>query len=126
MREWVSSVNLFYMLCYAWDRLDQIDLIDISAIGRHERAPDLLARVLTNAVNDIVRRGLERGYVTTEEELCGVRGRIDVSSSSAQMLLHQAKVRCHTDDLSVDIPANRIIRSTLRLLERTEGLDSRL
>jgi 5-methylcytosine-specific restriction enzyme subunit McrC len=104
-------------------RLDQVDLIDVSAVGEHEHVPDLLARVLKNAVSDIIRRGFERGYVSRDEELCGVRGRIELSSSSAQLVLRQAKVRCRTDDLSVDIPANRLIRSTIHVLRRADGLN---
>jgi 5-methylcytosine-specific restriction enzyme subunit McrC len=65
--------NLYYLLCYAWNRLDEAEIVDVD-LEPETKVLDLLAKVLVNGVNHVVRRGLDRGYVVHEESVAGIKG----------------------------------------------------
>ena len=51
--------NIYYLLCYAWDLLEEADEL---AVGIEDlpRVEDLLARLLINGTRRLLRRGLIR------------------------------------------------------------------
>jgi 5-methylcytosine-specific restriction enzyme subunit McrC len=110
------------MLCYAWDSPELLERVEVGTAGVHSVA-DLLARVIVVAVRDVLRRGLDREYVDHEEDVVGVRGRIDFGESTKRMLLPTARTRCRFDELSPDVLQNQIVRETVRLLSRVDTLD---
>ena len=72
--------NLYFILCYAWDRLEERDLVDVSS----EDASSLLnlfSRVLIGGTRYLLHRGLDRGYLAMEDDLAGIRGKIDFSAT---------------------------------------------
>ncbi|MEX3690653.1 5-methylcytosine-specific restriction endonuclease system specificity protein McrC [Paraburkholderia sp. BR14263] len=117
--------NVYYMLCYAWNYVRQAELVDLDRLpGEH--VLDLLAIVLVQGIEHLARRGLEQGYEHREDEIAGVRGRIDVLRSARRFLPKHGKAACVFDELSVDTLPNRIIKSTLRTLESHPILASEL
>src|SRR5262245_13201293 len=117
--------NIYYLLCYAWGHFK----------GGHELAVDatkcpglldLLSKVLVSGVKQLRRRGLDRGYVTFEDDLRTIRGRIAFELSLKRMLLNNGKAHCVFDELDHDILHNRIIKATLVSLLRVEGLDPQI
>lgn len=113
--------NLYYLLCYAWNHLEQGEIVDVSNIPSTELV-DLFAVVLCQGVEHLARRGLEQGYTSHEDELAGVRGRIDALRSARRFLLMHGRAACAFDELIPDTLPNRILKSTLRLLQQTPGL----
>ena len=61
-------------------------------------------------------QGKIREYVSREENLPVVRGRLLVSQQFKYNLAHRERLYCRYDELSEDILLNRIIRYTLKLL----------
>jgi 5-methylcytosine-specific restriction enzyme subunit McrC len=115
--------NIYYLLCYAWDQLDQGELVDVSSISSTELV-DLFAHVLCDGIRHLARRGLEQGYGAVEEDLAGIRGRIDITTSARRSLFMQGRVHCEFDELTSNTLANRILKSTLRMLDGVQVLDS--
>lgn len=113
--------NLYYLLCYAWDTLEQLDQIDVGESGTHDTA-NLCARLLVHGVNDLLRRGLDREYVECSDDIAGIRGRIDFGTTTRRLLLSRAQTHCRFDELSLDVLHNRIIRETVRVLGVVRGL----
>ena len=113
--------NLYYLLCYAWNHLKQGEIVDVSKVPSTELV-DLFAVVLCQGVEHLARRGLEQGYIGHEEDLAGVRGRIDVLRSGRRFLLAHGRAACSFDELSPDTLPNRILKSTLRLLSQVPDL----
>jgi len=52
--------NLYYLLCYAWNRLDEAELVNV---GREDilTPQDLFAKVLIAGANRLLKKGLDRG-----------------------------------------------------------------
>lgn len=107
--------NVYYLLCYAWNRLEQKDFVDIATAGVTELA-DLFARVLITGVHRLCRRGLERGYQEQDAEIPGIRGRIDLRMTYARMLQRHGRAQCRFDELSNDTPQNRVVKAALQTL----------
>lgn len=107
--------NVYYMLAYAWNHLQESRTIDLSKIDA-QTPEDLLALVLARGTLRLLKRGVDRDYLIRDEALRGLRGRIQVSATVRRALRTRGQIECQFDELSEDIPANRIIASTLRSL----------
>jgi len=117
--------NIYYLLCYAWNTLEEGDVAEVSSMDSTELA-DLFAKVLISGTNHLLRRGLTREYETQEAEMAAIRGRIDVARSARRMLLQHGRALCSFDELSVNTLPNRIIKSTIRRLAGVVTLDKAL
>lgn len=117
--------NIYYLLIYAWDRLAEGDLVDVSGIDSTELV-DLYAAVLLGGLRHLARRGLDRRYLEEEIELAGIRGRALVASSARRMLGPRGRAVCVVDDLSVDTLENQIILATVTRLIGSPALNDRL
>ena len=117
--------NIYYLLCYAWRRLEERDLLALDVDDVTELV-DLFARVLLGGVRHLRRRGLDRGYLNHEECTSTIRGRIDLDRTVRENLLQHGKVLCRYDHLSHDVLHNRILRSTMEVLAADRSLDPEL
>ena len=116
--------NLYYFFCYAWDSLEEADVVDARDIGDFDRVEDLFGTVLAQGVVRVARRGLDRSYVAREEELVGVRGRIELDETIKRTSLVRHRLVCSFEDLSTDVVHNQILASTLDVLSRHRSLDA--
>ncbi|MFH1136078.1 MAG: 5-methylcytosine-specific restriction endonuclease system specificity protein McrC [Pseudomonadota bacterium] len=114
--------NIYFLLCYAWNRFDEGDMAAISSL-KFDNAADLLGHVLYQGVGRLFKKGLDRGYLEREELLSTLRGRIDINQTARFNLHRGNRAFCRFDEFEYDILQNRIIKSTIRLLLRTDGLD---
>jgi 5-methylcytosine-specific restriction enzyme subunit McrC len=118
--------NIYYLLCYAWNRLDEGEVVRVADMESPEVA-DLFAHVLVNGFDYLRRRGLHRGYVPHVEETRTLRGRVCFGHTLKRNLLERrATAICAFDELSYDVPHNRILKSTALLLRRVPRLDDGL
>lgn len=118
----IPIANIYYLLCYAWDKIEERDTVAVDPIeGGH--IADLLGKVLATGTAHLLRRGLDRGYVPVSEDARSVRGRIVFSQCVKRQLLASAMVHVEYDELSHDVLHNRILRSTLRRLVRSNFVD---
>lgn len=117
--------NIYFMLCYAWNCLDEADIINVSMEDVTELG-DLFSRVLISGTRRCLKDGLYRGYKDTEEESSCIRGRIDLNASLSRLLLRQGRALCRIDELTTNILPNQIIKTTMWRLTRVERLDKEL
>lgn len=120
-RNAISVRNAWYMLVYAWDLAQYANRWK----GDAEKAPNLLgllARVLVDATEALLRKDLARSFRTTEDEIRGLRGKLHVSDSLRRQSFLKGRSVCSFSELSIDNPRNRLIRSTLSRL----GGDARI
>jgi len=114
--------NIYYLLCYAWNKLDAQQFVAVDAESC-DTLPELFARVLHGGVSHLLKKGLDRDYLEHEEALAGIRGKIDFSSSVKQNLFIRQRAICRYDDLSYNILHNQILKTTVGRLMRLKELD---
>lgn len=114
--------NIYYMLAYAWDKLEEAESINVDTDRFHD-IYDLLTKALVNGINHLLKRGLDREYMEHEELTNRLRGKILFQPSVKQNTLQQALAYCEYDDLSYDILHNRLLRATLENVKCASGLD---
>ena len=117
--------NIYYLLCYAWNKLDEKERVNVSIDDKTELL-DLFAKVLINATKMLLKRGIDKNYIDHTEELAGVKGKIQISKTLKSNLLFKQRTICTFDDFSANIISNRILVSTIYRLTRTKGLDKQL
>ncbi|MDT3739716.1 MAG: 5-methylcytosine-specific restriction endonuclease system specificity protein McrC [Candidatus Kapabacteria bacterium] len=117
--------NIYYLLCYAWNKLDEKDRVDVSIDDKTELL-DLFAKVLINATKILLKRGIDKSYIDKTEELAGVKGKLQFSRTLKSNILFKQRTICSFDDFSENIISNRILVSTIYRLTRTNSLDKQL
>ncbi|WP_022825227.1 5-methylcytosine restriction system specificity protein McrC [Hymenobacter norwichensis] len=118
--------NLYYLLCYAWNRLpEQAELLAVEADTFH-RPQELLAHVLLRGTRRLLRQGLPVAYTEREEELPELRGRVLLAPSVTRNLLSRGRAICSYDELSANAPLNQLLLGTLLQLARTRVLPAAL
>ena len=117
--------NIYYLLCYAWNKLDEKERVNVSIDDKTELL-DLLAKVLISATKMLLKKGIDKNYIDHTEELAGVKGKIQVSQTLKSNLLFKQRTNCTFDNFSANIISNRILVSTIYRLISTKGLDKGL
>lgn len=117
--------NIYFLLCYAWDMLDEKESISVE-IDDNTSLVDLLAKVLLNGSKLLLKRGLNKAYVDTQENILGIKGKLLIGETIKSNLLQQQRTICNFDEYSHDILINRIIYSTILNLIHTDELDSQI
>lgn len=113
--------NIYFLLCYAWDKLAEKDVVAVEPIDSTSLA-NLFARVLINGSHHLLKRGFDRGYVPQHEWTGRLRGRICFQEAIRRNATTTGRLPCDFDELSYNVLHNRILKATMRRLIRTEGL----
>jgi len=117
--------NLYYLFSYAWAQFPGGDAVDVGI----DKCPDLqnlFGKILTDGVNRLVRRGLDRGYRVHTEETRSPRGRLLMDQIVKEQTLRRGALICQYDDLSHDVLHNQIIKATARVLSRGPTMSTEL
>lgn len=109
--------NLWWLMLYASD-LYRVDAGVASAGGEATGADvaDLVGRILNDCVAMRLHRQLTHRFTYHARILPRVRGRIDLLRTVRHSLLQRGAVACRFPALSVDTPANRLVRSALTVI----------
>ena len=86
-----------------------------------EASPDfksLIARLLCHILETRLRRNLNFGYRRRQDTLKRVRGRIDVLKTHSRDLFRRGEVACRFEELTIDTPRNRLLRTALNALSK--------
>ena len=85
-----------------------------------------MGSVLGHGVDQLTRRGFDRGYLALTEELPGIRGKLEVSNTIGSNCHAYARTICSLDEISPNVLHNQIIKATLRRLLLLGQLDEKL
>ena len=116
--------NIYYMLSYAFQILNEQGYKMIQT-EEFENAAELCSAILIKGVSAQIKRGLGKEYILQTESLSTVRGKIDISSSIKEQTIIKKQLVCSYDEFSVNSYMNRIIRTTMELLLRSNISKSR-
>lgn len=77
---------------------------------------ELLIRLFANRLIIAVRRGLPRRYVSCEDDLRLLRGKLNVPRQVTQLAFRPDIIACRYDEFSENTPLNRVFKAAVRLL----------
>jgi 5-methylcytosine-specific restriction enzyme subunit McrC len=117
--------NLYYLFCYAWGRFPEGGHLEVG-VDDCPDLPNLFAKLLVSGVNGLLRRGLDRGYVSFVEETRAPRGRMLIDEIVKTQTLRRGAVVCALDELTPDVTHNQILKATARRLTRAHGIEAQL
>ena len=110
--------NIYYMLSYAFQVLTEEGYKKIST-EEFENVAELCAAILIKGLSSQIKRGLNKEYVQKSDSLSSLRGKIDISASIKDKSMLKKQLVCFYDDFSVNSYMNRIIKTTMNTLLRS-------
>jgi len=110
--------NIWLLFLYAADLVQFRDRFD-SEVEAASDLPDLIASMLSFAVEERFKRNLSRGYRPRAAVISRVRGRIDVLETTSRSLMDRGQIACRFQEHTIDTPRNRLVRSALNRLAGT-------
>lgn len=111
--------NVYYMLSYAFQVLNEQGYKNI-ATEQFNNTAELMAAILAKGIAVQIKRGLGKEYITKTEPLSALRGKIDIAESIKTQTMLKKQMICTYDEFSVNGTMNRIIKSTVGLLLRSD------
>ena len=111
--------NVYYMLSYAFQILNEQSYKSIATEQFHNTA-DLMAAILSKGIATQIKRGLGKEYILRTEVLSSLRGKMDITESIKTQTILKKQMWCTYDEFSVNGTKNRIIKSTLELLLKSD------
>jgi 5-methylcytosine-specific restriction enzyme subunit McrC len=117
--------NLWYMLLYVWSAWHVFDRWQ-SEVEKSPTLDALFALILSAQIQQRLRIGLGRDYRGEENEIYGIRGRIDFNATLKRLSLPHGRTFSQYSVFHANVAKNKIIRSTLiRLVQKGDfGIDS--
>lgn len=107
------------MLAYAFQTLNEQGYKSIET-EKFVNVAELCSAILVRGVSIQLKRGLMKEYLEETESLSSVRGRIEINESIKTRSLLKGQLVCSFDDFSVNAYMNRIIKTTMLLLIRSD------
>lgn len=107
--------NLYYMLSYAFVALRQ-DRFQMMGKESFDNAENLFAAILSIGIGQQLKQGLYREYLSREDDLPVLRGKLNFPGTIRQQIAHQQRLCCEYDELSENNLLNRILKTTALLL----------
>lgn len=107
--------NIYYMLSYAFQVLNEQGYKQI-ATEEFENVAELCSAILIKGVTSQIKRGLGKEYVEQTDSLASLRGKINISASVKGQTLLNKRMICSYDEFSVNSYMNRILRTTMETL----------
>lgn len=115
--------NLFYLLCYAWNVLPILNDVKVGEEDISD-AYNLLARVFTYGIGKLIKSGFHRSYVSKQEELKNIKGKIDVNESVKCVANQSQSLICNYDEYSENDTFNQILKYTIDFIVKNKMFDS--
>lgn len=115
--------NIYYMLAYAFrfDKLIEKNKTS-GSFEEFENIYDLFSFMLSTLINKLIKRGFYKDYKLTTEITSIARGEINIGQSIKQNTLINQKLVCNFDDFSDNIYLNKIIKTTLFYLIKSNKM----
>lgn len=110
--------NIYYMLSYSFQVLTEEGYKKI-ATEEFENVAELCGAILIKGLSSQIKRGLNKEYVQKSDSLSSLRGKINISASIKEQSMLRKQLICFYDDFSANSYMNRIIKTTMNTLLRS-------
>ena len=119
MSDNIPIKNIYYMLSYAYQTLNQ-DAYRKMATEEFKNLADMFAAILQKGVESQIKRFLNRDYVTEKDSVSTLRGKIEITDSINQMSFLRRRLVCSYDEYSIDSYMNRILKTCILYLLKAD------
>ena len=116
--------NIFYMLAYAFKALNSQGYRKIETED-FENVADLCSAILIKGITSQIKQGLSKDYQEQNESISSLRGRIDLTKSIKEQTFLKRQMYCQFDEFTTNSYMNRILKTTMELLIRSDIKASR-
>lgn len=113
--------NVYYMLAYAFQVLRRKNYDNVAAED-FDNVQDLFAAILAKGVSQQLKQGLYREYITKNEDLSVLRGKLDIYGTVKNRIQRKILLSCEYDELSVNNIFNQILKTTITILIKDTGV----
>ena len=103
------------MLSYAFQYLKDSSYEDLGKES-FDNIYDFFAKSLTIGITQQIKQGLYKEYVSTEDEIATVRGKINIHKSIPLVIQHKQRLNCEFDEFSENNIYNQILKTTGNIL----------
>ena len=79
---------------------------------------EILMRQFLEHVGDIVRKGIARTYVSQQDNLIFLRGKLQLSEHIRRNASDLSRLYCEFEEFEIDRPINRLIKGALEIVNR--------
>jgi 5-methylcytosine-specific restriction enzyme subunit McrC len=122
----VPIKNIYFMLCYSWGFLEQLDETKLENIDK-QNFYDFFTEVLVKSLQPLIKKGFDRNYIQKNEEIRTIKGKIDFSNTFKKMSLKtKGTIYCDYEEYSYNVLQNQIIKTTIINLLKIKDLDKNL
>ena len=114
----VPIQNLFRMLEYAYNLKSFETYEGLSGVESINDIFENIASILSQRVLDRARKGLYQGYISEQEYLPYLRGRINIVPSMIASTRGSIRLNCEFEEFTPNLIDNQILAWTLYLIPR--------
>jgi len=112
------------MLAYAFQTLNQAQYESV-AVEEFENIHNLFAAILARGISFQLKQGLYKEYLSQQQDLTVIRGKINIPRTIQNMLAKKQVVTCEYDELSENNILNQILKTTVVLLLLNSQVESK-
>ena len=115
--------NIYYMLCYSFigERLNEKEEAQLSDEA-FSNIYNLFSLLLCLILKKQVKKGLYKEYVYTTDEIRTIKGKINISETINNNSLRKKKITCDLDEYSENCLLNKVIKTTLLYLLKSNKI----
>ncbi len=107
------------MLSYAFKVLNEKSYKKIE-VENFENISELLSEILAIGVSKQIKQGLVKDYIEISETTSSVKGKINITDSINEQSFIKGQLNCTYDEFSLNCYLNRILKSTMNLLVKSD------
>ncbi len=111
--------NIYYMLAYAFQTIQKGSMESV-AVESFAEMYDLLAVILAQGIARQVKSGLYQKYRDCQGDVEVVRGKVNMRGTIRHLMANRHLVACEFQEMAVDNMLNRLLKTTILLLLRSE------
>ena len=109
------------MLAYSHKELKEREYTRVGSES-FDNVLDLYSTILLISVSRLLKGGLIKDYISLEEDLFVIKGKLNLSKTISRNTLYNKKIVVDYDEYSTNILFNKIIKSTLIKLSRSKEI----
>lgn len=111
--------NIFYMLAYSHKELKEREYSKVG-IEKFHNVLEMYTSILLISVSKILKAGLIKDYISIEEDLFVIKGKLNLTKTISGNTLYNKKIVVDYDEYSTNILLNMIIKTCLLKLSRSK------